>query len=80
MSWGWAELSNGTLLKRAESEFNVLITTDQGMRFQQNLASFRIAIVVLPTTDWSIIRRHQETIVAAAMSARVGEAAILSWR
>jgi hypothetical protein len=52
---GWAELANGALLKRAEAEFDVLITTDQGLRFQQNLAELRLAIVVLPTTDWSTI-------------------------
>ncbi|MGB9367003.1 MAG: hypothetical protein WCE79_13430 [Xanthobacteraceae bacterium] len=76
----WAELSNGALLKRAEAEFDVLITTDQGLRFQQNLAEFRLAIVVLPTTDWSIIAQHQEAIVAATASARTGEALVLSWR
>jgi hypothetical protein len=35
---GWAELSNGTLLRSAESEFDVLITTDRNIRYQQSLA------------------------------------------
>src|SRR3954470_1896997 len=61
---GWASLSNGALLERADAEFDVLITTDQNLRFQQNLGKFRLAIVVLPTTDWSIIQRHQEAIVS----------------
>src|SRR5882724_10956679 len=34
---GWAELSNRALLKKADAEFDILITTDQGLRFQQNL-------------------------------------------
>jgi predicted nuclease of predicted toxin-antitoxin system len=47
---GWAELTNGDLLKQANAAFDVLITTDQGLRFQQNLAGLRLAIIVLPTT------------------------------
>ena len=77
---GWAELSNGALLKSAEAEFDVLITTDQGLRFQQNLAKLRLAIVVLPTTDWSIIAQHQDAIVSATTSAHPGEVLILDWR
>ena len=77
---GWATLSNGALLKRAEAEFDVLITTDQGLHFQQNLAEFRLAVVVLPSTDWSIIAQHQDAIVAATASARLGEALIIDWR
>jgi hypothetical protein len=77
---GWAELSNGALLKHAEAEFDVLLTTDQGLRFQQNLAEFRLAVVVPPTTDWSIIAQHQDAIVSATASARPGEALILHRR
>src|SRR3954464_11830735 len=73
---GWAGLSNGALLERAAAEFDVLITTDQNLRFQQNLGKFPLAIVVLPTTDWSIIQRHQETIVSATESAQPGEASV----
>ena len=77
---GWAELTNGALLTRAEAEFDVLITTDQGLRFQQNLAGLRLAMIVLPTTDWSAIQEHQETIAAAVAGARPGEVLTLGWR
>jgi hypothetical protein len=54
---GWSELSNGALLAVAEqSGFEILITTDGSIRYQQNLSERRIAILVLPTTRWREIR------------------------
>lgn len=44
---GWSSLSNGKLLKRAASEFDVLVTADQNLPHQQNLSQFSIAIVVV---------------------------------
>lgn len=52
---GWSGLENGALLRSAEEAFDALITTDQSLRYQQNLAGRRLAIVVLPTTSWSRI-------------------------
>jgi hypothetical protein len=49
---GWSTLRNGELLALAEAQFDVLVTTDRNLRFQQNLAARRLAIVVLPTTSW----------------------------
>lgn len=46
----WADLDNGRLLAAAESAFDLLITTDQNLRYQQNLSGRRLAILVLPTT------------------------------
>ena len=77
---GWAELTNGALLKQADAKFDIFITTDQGLRFQQNLAALRLTIVILPTTDWSVIRKHQEEIVATANAARPGEVIVLTLR
>jgi len=54
---GWNNLKNGELLQQAEfSGFEVLVTTDQNLRYQQNLADRTIAIVVLSTTSWPRIR------------------------
>src|SRR5437016_2450721 len=47
---GWAQFENGDLLNQAEASFDVLITTDQNLRYQQNLSGRRLAILVLPTT------------------------------
>lgn len=54
---GWSTLTNGDLLRSAEEQgFEVLVTTDANLRYQQNLASRRIAVVVLSTTSWPRIR------------------------
>lgn len=56
---GWDRLENGDLLAAAEAAgFEVLITTDQNLAYQQNLAGRMIAIVVLGQGRWSLIRRH----------------------
>lgn len=44
---GWASSKNGELLRRAQADFDVLITTDRSLAFQQNLADFDIAVIVL---------------------------------
>ena len=62
---GWAEFSNGDLLLEAEAQFNALVTTDQNLRYQQNLANRRLAILVLPFASWPKLERHKSKIVAA---------------
>jgi len=44
---GWSGASNGVLLSLAETEFETLVTIDQGMQYQQNLAGRRLALIVL---------------------------------
>ena len=44
---GWGGLTNGVLLKNAEAEFDVFITADSNISFQQNVAIFKIAVIVL---------------------------------
>jgi hypothetical protein len=46
---GWSGIRNGELLKRAEGQFDVFITSDQNLRYQQNLTGKRIAILELST-------------------------------
>lgn len=48
---GWAGVKNGELLRRAEAEFDVLVTADQQLPYQQNLSGRKLAIVVLPTNQ-----------------------------
>ncbi len=63
---GWAELLNGDLLAEAESAgFDLLITTDQRIRHQQNWAGRNFALLVLSTNDWTRLRRFKERILAA---------------
>lgn len=44
---GWAGKKNGELLKLAEQKFDVFITTDQNLSFQQNLPKFNLAVLIL---------------------------------
>jgi predicted nuclease of predicted toxin-antitoxin system len=48
---GWGGIKNGDLLQRAEGEFDLFITSDQNIRYQQNLTGRRIAILELSTND-----------------------------
>lgn len=47
---GWSGLTNGQLLSRAQQQFDVFITGDRNLSFQQNVTEFRIAIIVLRAT------------------------------
>jgi len=69
---GWATLENGNLLSAAESSFDAFITTDQNLRYQQNLAVRRLAILVLPTTSWPMIQLHLPKVAAAVNALRPG--------
>jgi predicted nuclease of predicted toxin-antitoxin system len=69
---GWGELDNGKLLAAAESKFDLLVTTDQNLRYQQNTTGLRLAILVLPTTNWLELRAHEAQIVAAINAIRPG--------
>lgn len=76
---GWSDLANGDLLQQAEAQFDLLITTDQNLRYQQNLTGRRIAILVLPTTSWPEISRHECEVLVAVNAIRAGEYRELSW-
>ena len=63
---GWSNLKNGDLLTQADAEgFDALITTDQNLRYQQNLSGRRISVVVLLTTNWPRIKKYAALIVKA---------------
>lgn len=63
---GWGRLENGALLAAAEAAgFEVFITTDQNLRYQQNLTQRRIAIIVLATANWPRLRPHTQLVVKA---------------
>ncbi len=67
---GWNNLKNGELLQMAEENgFSVLVTTDQNLRYQQNLMGRKIAIVVLTTTSWPRIERVVTSVAKAVDSA-----------
>ena len=70
---GWSQLKNGDLISAAEeSGFEVFVTTDKNLKYQQNLTGRSIAIVVLLTTSWPRIQSHFPTVVAAISQAQRG--------
>jgi hypothetical protein len=73
-SRGWDTLSNGELLNAAEEAgFELLLTTDRRIRYQQNLEVRHVALVVLTgSTKWSAVRQHSDRINAAVSSATPG--------
>jgi hypothetical protein len=70
---GWERLANGALLQEAEAAgFDVFITADKNIRYQQNLTRRRIAILVLENAQWPILRKHVGRVVAAVNAATPG--------
>lgn len=68
---GWSTLMNGELLRAAEEAgFEVLLTTDKNLIYQQNLSKRKIAIVVLGTSKWSQIRPMLQRISKAVDAGR----------
>jgi hypothetical protein len=70
---GWDRLVNGELIAAAEEAgFNVLLTTDKNIRYQQDLKGRRIAFVVLGNQQWPTLRAHVGRVVAAVNAATPG--------
>src|SRR5665213_3378648 len=70
---GWDRISNGELLKLAEAAgFDLLLTTDKGIRYQQNLTDRKITIVVLGNSTWRIVRLYLDRISLAVNDATPG--------
>ena len=73
---GWGLLENGEMIQRAEEDgYEVIVTTDQSMRHQQNLAGRKLAIVVLMATAWPRVQHRTSEIRAAIEKVRPGELA-----
>jgi len=71
---GWSDKDNGELLDLAEREgYEILVTTDQNLRHQQNLAGRRIGVVVLLSTNWPDVRLRAREIGQAIGLVRSGE-------
>ncbi len=70
---GWGRLENGDLLTAAEQAgYELFLTADKNLRYQQNLSSRIIAIVVLGQSPWPLVRLHIGAVVAAVNAATPG--------
>jgi hypothetical protein len=69
----WSHLANGELIAKVELEYDAFVTTDKNLRYQQNLQGRRIAILVLPTTRWPILKPHGPLIGSAIEDLQEGD-------
>jgi hypothetical protein len=70
---GWERLANGALLDAAEAAgFDLLVTADKNIYYQQNLTGRKISIVVLGNAQWPILRRYVERVLATVDAATPG--------
>ncbi|MCU1234626.1 MAG: hypothetical protein JWP63_2593 [Candidatus Solibacter sp.] len=70
---GWEELTNGDLIEAAEKAgFDVIVTADKNIRYQQNLKERAIALVVLEQSQWPMVKLVAQDIVAAVNAAGSG--------
>lgn len=70
---GWSTLANGELLRVAEEAgFDLFLTTDKNLRYQQNLSKRKIAIVVLGNGLWPFVRPKLTQVAATVEAAQPG--------
>jgi hypothetical protein len=69
---GWGALKNGDLLRAARRPFDVLVTTDQNLKYQQNLEDKNVAIIVSPTNLLPKVLRLADKVIAALSKIQPG--------
>jgi hypothetical protein len=70
---GWRGIQNGELLKLAEAKFDLFLTCDQGIRYQQNLKGRKIAILQLSSNDWFLLEKRSGEVLTAIASIQAGQ-------
>ena len=71
---GWGLLENGDLIRKAEEDgYQAIVTTDQNMRYQQNMTGSRLAIVGLMATVWPRVQHRTKEIRAAIEEVASGQ-------
>jgi hypothetical protein len=75
---GWADLDNGNLLKSAEAQFDLFITTDSSIRYQQNITVRKISILLIPQV-LEVVRLHESEFSEAINTIQPGEYRELNW-
>ena len=72
---GWAGTKNGALLQRAASEFDVLLTVDQGILYQQNLAGLPLALIIVkaPSNDIKDLRPNMPKVLQVLTTIQPGQ-------
>jgi predicted nuclease of predicted toxin-antitoxin system len=76
---GWGALKNGDLLREAEGQFEAFISTDQNLKYQQQVVGRKLAILLLPTNDWPTIRSKGAEVAARIATLKPGAFVELDW-
>ena len=70
---GWGGIKNGPLLTLAESIFDIFLTADKNLRYQQNLTGRRLAIIVFPSNRLSVVKTLEVKLKAKIAQATIGD-------
>ena len=71
---GWSTIENGDLISAAEADgYDAIVTTDQNLKYQQNLTERTIAIIVLTKTSWPRIQKSIDRVVSEIESVAPGD-------
>ena len=70
---GWGGFQNGKLLALAEPEFDLFLTSDRNLQYQQNLKGRKIAILLLSTNHWPTLKKQVPLVQTALDKAQAGE-------
>ena len=71
---GWGRMKNGDLIRHAETGgFEVFVTSDKNLQYQQNLQGRKIAILVLSTNYWPTLAKHHALVVSALAVIQPGQ-------
>lgn len=76
---GWSSLKNGELLRKAEAQFDVFVTTDKNLYHQQDLRSVSLAILVLPFASWPKLKIYLEILASTISDLKPGDYVELSF-
>ena len=70
---GYSSFKNGDLLRFAEGKYDLFITADQNLRYQQNLAGRQLAILMLSTNKKSVVKAGRDKIMVALQEMKASE-------
>jgi hypothetical protein len=77
---GWAELGNGELLGAAQrAGFAVMVTGDKNLLFQQNLQLMELALIVLSTNNWNVLKHQSQLVLEAVDAVKPGSIQLVSF-
>jgi len=74
---GWASMKNGTLLRAADGNFDVLVTADKNMHHQQNFAALAISVLVFPPNRYKFVQAGVPALVQSLLHIGHGQKAIM---